>query len=180
MAKVDWPSQDKRTHLGKRISRIDGPLKTTGAAKYSYDINRPGMLYAKLVTSPFAKAEVTGIDTQAAEALKGVKGVWKEEANKNVAYVGQILAAVAAETEEIATEAARLVKVHYTPQEAQVNDNNPELSKDKPTLRQTGKVDEAFAEANLITQSGTYGLPVITHCCLESHGQVAEVKDGEM
>jgi CO/xanthine dehydrogenase Mo-binding subunit len=46
MAKVDWPAEDKRTHIGKRISRIDAPLKTTGAAKYSYDINRPGMLWA--------------------------------------------------------------------------------------------------------------------------------------
>ena len=111
MAKVDWPAADKRTHIGKRISRIDGAEKTTGAAKYSYDINRPQMLWAKLVTSPYAKAEIGDIDTSAAEALPGVKAVWKqtfkEGDSKTAQYAGQIVAAVAAETEEIATEAAR-------------------------------------------------------------------------
>ena len=46
MAKVDWPAEDKRALIGKRISRVDSPLKTTGTAKYSFDINRPGMLWA--------------------------------------------------------------------------------------------------------------------------------------
>src|SRR5207249_11486542 len=48
--------------FGKRISRIDGPVKATGAAKYSFDINRPGMLWAKVVTSPYARAEVVSVD----------------------------------------------------------------------------------------------------------------------
>jgi xanthine dehydrogenase YagR molybdenum-binding subunit len=180
MVKVDWPAQDKRTYIGKRISRIDGSLKTTGAAKYSYDINRPGMLWARLVTSPHAKADVVAIDTKAAEALPGVKAVWKEENAKNVQYVGQILAAVAAETEEIATEAASLVKVQYNVQEPSVVDNNADLSKDKPTLRSAGKVEDAFADPNTVAVSGTYGIPVIAHCCLESHGQVTEVKEGAL
>ena len=58
MIKVDWPAAEKRALLGKRIDRVDGPAKTTGAAKYSYDINPPGLLWAKLVTSPHAKAEI--------------------------------------------------------------------------------------------------------------------------
>src|SRR5262245_30732174 len=148
MVKVDWPAQDKRKYIGKRVSRIDAPLKATGAAKYSYDINRPNMLFAKLVTSPYAKAEVTGVDTKAAEALPGVKAVWTESDTKNVMYVGQIIAAVAAETEEIATEAARLVKVDYSVQEHQVDDTDASLSKDKPNLREAGKVQEAFADAD--------------------------------
>jgi xanthine dehydrogenase YagR molybdenum-binding subunit len=180
MAKVDWPAQDKRQYIGKRISRIDAPLKTTGTAKYSYDINRPGMLFAKLVTSPHAKAEVTGVDTKAAEALPGVKAVWVENENKNIMYAGQIVAAVAAETEEIATEAANLVKVTYNVQEHQVDDTDPALSKDKPNLREVGKVADAFADPDSVTISGTYGIPVITHCCLEPHGQVAEVREGEL
>src|SRR6185436_11586592 len=134
MAKIDWPAADKRSLIGKRISRIDAPLKTTGAAKYSYDINRPGMLWAKVVTSPHAKADFEDIDTSAAEKLPGVKAVWKETETKTATYAGQIVAAVAAETEEIATEAARLVKVKYTPQEHQVIDTDPALSKDKPNL----------------------------------------------
>src|SRR5258706_573795 len=179
MAKVDLLPEEKRSLIGKRISRIDAPIKPTGAAKYSFDINRPGMLWAKPVTSPYAKAEVTNIDTSAAEALPGVKAVWKNDETK-VLYAGQIVAAVAAENEEIAIEAARLVKVQYDQEEHQVVDSDPELSKDKPRASKTGDVEAAFADGASITMSGFYGIPVITHCCLESHGQVTEVKDGEL
>src|SRR5262245_27664020 len=127
MVKVDWPSSDQRALIGKRIDRADGPAKTTGAAKYSYDINLPGMLWAKLVNSPPAKAQIAGVDLSSAAALPGVKGTWKDELAE-VAYVGQIVAAVAAETEEIATEAAALVKVNYQPVEHQIRDTDPELS----------------------------------------------------
>src|ERR1044071_1767966 len=113
MANVDWPPQEKRMHIGKRISRIDGPLKTTGAAKYSFDINRPGLLFAKLVTSPYAKASIVKVDPSAAKAVPGVEAVWTDEDLKEVLYAGQIVAAVAARTEEIAEEAVRLVKVEY-------------------------------------------------------------------
>lgn len=180
MAKVDWPAADKRALIGKRISRVDGPLKTTGVAKYSFDINRPRMLFAKPVWSPHPKAEIGNIDTSAAEKLPGVKAVWKQTETKTVQYAGQIVAAVAAETEEIATEAARLVKVEYTPQEHQVVDSDAALSKDRPTNRQAGNVETALADAESVVSSGVYGLPVITHCCLESHGQVTEVRDGEL
>src|SRR5437016_9998676 len=178
MAKVDWPDAEKRTLIGKPIDRIDGPSKVTGVAKYSYDINRPGMLWAKVVTSPHAHAEVTSIDTSAAEALPGVKGVWRD-AEKEVRYAGEIVAAVAAVTEEIAEEAARLVNVQYKPLEHQVVDTDPELSKDKPSKKDQGNVDEAFAKADKVVE-GEYGIPVITQCCLESHGQVTEVRDGEL
>src|SRR6185295_15289321 len=133
MAKVDWPPTEKRTLIGKRIDRADGPVKATGAAKYSYDINRPGMLYAKLVTSPHARAEVSGIDASAAEGMRGVKAVWKDTELKEVQYAGQIVAAVAAETEEIAAEAATRVKVQYKPVDHQVVDSDPALSKDRPS-----------------------------------------------
>ncbi len=178
MAKVDWPAADKRTLIGKRIDRIDGPLKATGAAKYSYDINRPGMLWARVVTSPYAHAEISGIDTSAAEALPGVKGVWRDT-EKEVRYAGEIVAAVAAVTEEIAQEAARLVKVQYKPLEHQVVDTDPALSKDKESKKDAGNVDDAFAKADKVVE-GDYGIPVIAHCCLESHGQVTEVREGEL
>src|SRR4029453_17866076 len=112
----------------------------TGAAKYSYDIQRPGLLYAKLVTSPHARAEVTSIDTGPAEALSGVKATWKDTEQKEVQYIGQIVAAVAAETEEIATEAASLVRVTYKPLEHQVRDDDPALSKDRESRREVGNV----------------------------------------
>ena len=46
MADYSWPKPDDRVLIGKRISRLDGPLKVSGAAKYSYDVHRPGMLAA--------------------------------------------------------------------------------------------------------------------------------------
>jgi xanthine dehydrogenase YagR molybdenum-binding subunit len=180
MAKVDWPAPEKRALIGKRIERVDGPHKTTGAAKYAYDINRPGMLWAKLVTSPHPKAELVNVDLRAAAALPGVKATWKESGVAEVQYAGQIVAAVAAETEEIAVEAARLVKVEYKPSEHQVKDTDPALSKDKPTKREQGNVDEELGKAELVVHSGSYGIPVITHCCLEPHGQVMEVREGEL
>ncbi|MGH9710475.1 MAG: hypothetical protein ACRD37_08005, partial [Candidatus Acidiferrales bacterium] len=75
MADYHWPPADRRAVIGKRTKRIDGPVKSSGRAKYSYDINRPGMLWGKMATSPYAHAKVTKIDTSAAEAMPGVKGV---------------------------------------------------------------------------------------------------------
>ncbi len=181
MAKVDWPAADKRALIGKRIARVDGPAKTTGAAKYSYDINRPGMLYAKLLVSPHARAELVSVDTAAAEALPGVKAAWKDDSliGKEILYAGQIVAAVAAATEEIATEAVGKIKATYKPLEHQVVDTDPALSQDKPNKKDVGNVDDAWAKAD-VTHTGEYGIPVITHCCLEPHGQVTEVRDGEL
>ena len=52
MAEYKWPEADKRSLIGKRISRIDGPHKVSGRAKYSYDVKRPGVLYARMLRSP--------------------------------------------------------------------------------------------------------------------------------
>lgn len=181
MNKVDWPAAEKRRYIGKRIDRVDGPPKASGTAKYAYDIQPPGMLWAKLVTSPHALAQVVSVDTAAASALPGVKAAWKDDEliGKEVQYVGQIVAAIAAETEEIANDAARLVQVKYEPKQHQVVDDDPALATGTPAKRDAGKVDEAFAAADLVHE-GEYGIPVITHCCLESHGQVSEVRNGEL
>jgi hypothetical protein len=69
--KYAWP--EKSRLLGTRISRVDGPLKTTGRAKYSYDITRPGMLYGKILRSPHAHARVKSIDITAAQKAPGVR-----------------------------------------------------------------------------------------------------------
>lgn len=181
MATAKWPPLDKCLLIGKRINRVDGPMKTTGAAKYSYDINLKGMLWAKLVTSPHPLATLESIDPSAAKAMPGVDAVWVDDSliGKELQYVGQIVACVAARTEEIATEAATKVKVTYKPQAHEVRDNDPALSKDRPSKREDGKVDEALGKAE-VTHSGEYSIPVITHCCLEPHGQVTDWRDGVM
>jgi xanthine dehydrogenase YagR molybdenum-binding subunit len=182
MLKVEWPPENRRRYISHRIDRVDGPVKSAGAAKYSYDIHRPGLLYAKVVTSPYAKAQIVSVDASPAKALKGVEAVWTDEDLKEVQYVGQIVAAVAARSEEQAEEAVRLVKVEYKPQPHQVIDDDPKFfnsEKDRPAKRDQGNVDDAFAKAEK-TAEGEYGLPVVTHCCMEAHGQVAEVRGEEM
>ena len=66
MAEYNWPEASKRSLIGKRISRLDGPEKVSGKAKYTYDLKRPGMLYGKMVRCPHAHAKVVSIDTSAA------------------------------------------------------------------------------------------------------------------
>ena len=75
MADYKWPPAEKRNLIGKRIPRIDGPAKSSGRAKYTYDMNRPGMLHAKLVTSPHAHARIVKIDKSKAEKMPGVVAV---------------------------------------------------------------------------------------------------------
>jgi xanthine dehydrogenase YagR molybdenum-binding subunit len=113
--------------------------------------------------------------------MAGVKAVWKapDIVGKELNYAGAIVAVVAAETEEIATDAAKQVKGDYEVLEHQVVDHKVELSRDRPNERTQGNVQEAMEKADAMVQ-GFYGCPVITHCCLEPHGQVTEVKDGEL
>src|SRR5687768_55071 len=54
-----WPPQEGRRLLGKDVERLDGPAKVSGAAKYSFDVNRPRTLHARLLRCPHARAKLT-------------------------------------------------------------------------------------------------------------------------
>jgi len=183
MADYHWPPADKRSLIGKRISRIDGPWKASGSAKYSFDINRPGMLYGKMVLSEHAHAKLAAIDTSVAEKMPGVRGVQLIlEPGAEVLWVGQEIAAIAADTEEQSRDAVRAVKVTYTPLPFLAQEVEP--SKAGTFTKVTGEVkagdpDAGFKTADVVHE-GTYGIPVITHCCLESHGQVIEWNGDKM
>ncbi len=58
-----WPKE--RRIIGTKVQRLDGPEKATGNAKYSFDINRPGMLHARMLRSPYAHCKVKSIDSKA-------------------------------------------------------------------------------------------------------------------
>jgi xanthine dehydrogenase YagR molybdenum-binding subunit len=173
-----WPPADRRTLIGTRISRLDGPWKSSGRVKYSYDINRPGMLYGRMVLCPHAHAKVVKIDTSEAEKMPGVKAVQiMFGEGKEVLWAGQEIVALAAETEDQVRDAARKVKIEYAPLPYLVTDTTPEKAgaqyvKDL-TEKTTGDPATAFQQAE-VTHQGRYGANVITHCCLESHGQVTE------
>lgn len=178
MADYHWPPAEKRTLIGKRISRLDGPWKASGRAKYSYDINRPNMLFGRMVISPHAHAKVTSIDTSAAEKMPGVKAVHNMvPVGFEVAWAGQEIVALAAETEDQVRDAARAVKIGYDVMPHFVSDVSP----DKAPAGYTQQLNEStnldpdagFKSADVVHE-GEYGSPTITHCCLEAHGQVAE------
>ncbi len=174
-----WPSLADARHLGKRIDRIDGPVKVTGRAKYTFDVNRPNMLWAKFTLCPHGKAKVLSVDVSEATRVPGVV-VAKElplPGDATCHWHGFEVAVVAAETEEAAREGARRVKVEYEVLPHNVVDDTTDVGDwvDEGRSREQGEVDEAFASAD-VTVEGEYGCPIITHCCLESHGSVVEAK----
>ena len=71
MTSINWPPKEKMKLIGTRIDRLDGPAKSSGAAKYSLDIQRPGLLYGKILGAPIAAGTLKSLDTKAAEALQG-------------------------------------------------------------------------------------------------------------
>ena len=147
---------EEYTVVGKRIPLKDSPDKVTGQALFTGDLTFPGMLYAKILRSPYPHARVLRIDTSRAEKLPGVKAILsknnaprakvpvafdipsdKVAFDNIVRYVGDEVAAVAAVSEKIAAEALKLIKVDYEelpavfdPEEA-VKPGTPLMHKDK-------------------------------------------------
>ncbi|HKM90306.1 MAG TPA: xanthine dehydrogenase family protein molybdopterin-binding subunit [Candidatus Acidoferrales bacterium] len=178
MADYHWPPADKRFLIGKSFNRVDGPVKSSGRAKYTYDVNRPGLLYGKMALSPHAHARVKSIDTSAAEKMPGVRAVLVMfEPGKEVLWAGQEIVALAADTEEQARDAARAVKIEYEVLPHLVDDPAPDKAgaghTEAGSEAKEGDPDGAMKAAE-VTVEGTYGAGVITHCCLEAHGQVTE------
>ena len=253
MADYHWPEAGKRSLIGKRISRLDGPDKASGRAKYTYDVHPPGMLYGKVLRCPLAHAKVVSVDTSAAESMPGVKAVYiVQDAGSEIHWAGDDVVVVAAVDEQTASDALRAIKVEYQPlpffvddftepknvpegtgplevrdlvgmftnqvpepqiiqaiqqkgitfqasqnmidqmrqnkvgedvikalQAAQVKEAQPATSPYKKESEQVkGEPDDAFKQAE-VTSEGIYGCPVITHCCLESHGSISEWTDDD-
>ncbi|SUZ70459.1 uncharacterized protein METZ01_LOCUS23313 [marine metagenome] len=117
--------------IGKSHIRVDALEKVTGKATYAGDVYLPGMLMCKLLTSTHSHARIKIIDTSVAEALPGVRciitgkdypdawfgsGAMKDRrvmARDEVFYIGEPVAAVAADDEMTALDAVGLIKVEY-------------------------------------------------------------------
>jgi len=175
MAEYKWPPMEQRKLMGKRIARLDGPMKSSGRAKYPSDMNQPGLLFAVLLTSPHAHAKVKSIDVAPAKAMKGVTAVRVISGpGTEIQWAGTEVAAISAVTEEIARDAAKAILVEYEVLPHLVKEEN--LAKVGPRAKAageqiTGDPDKAFQDSEAKI-SGDYGIPVITHCCLEPHGSV--------
>ena len=177
-----WP--EKPRLLGTRISRVDGPLKTTGRAKYSYDISRPGMLYGRILRSPHAHARLRSIDAGAAEQAPGVKAVLVTiKPGDKVLYPGEEIGALAAATEQQAADALRMIKVEWevlpplATVEQSMRPEAPQVFTPANTRRgsaqEDGTLDEGF-KAAAFTVEATYSTQVQTHTSLETHGCLCE------
>ncbi len=168
---------DKRRVMGQPIKRLDGPVKSSGRAKYNSDVHPKDMLWATLVTSPHAHARVTAIDLSPAEKMPGVTAVRAiKKVGDEVQWAGMEVASIAAINEEIARDAARAVVVKYEvlPHLVQEQDLAKAGTRAKPAGEQvSGDPDQAFKDADVVVE-GEYGVPVITHCCLETHGTVVQ------
>jgi len=172
-----WPPMASRKVIGQSPKRLDGPAKSSGRARYSSDQNPKDLLFAVYLTCPHAHARITSIDTSAAEKIEGVTAVHVvAPAGTEIQWQGAEIAAVAAVTEEIARDGASAIAVKYEVLPHLVNE--ADLSKAGDRARAAGEVlkgdpDAAFEKAAVVSE-GRYGIPVVTHCCLEPHGQTIQ------
>ena len=197
MAKVETFSV-----VGQRVNRVEGYEKVTGEARYVADIVLPGMLFGKILRSPYAHAKILRLDTSKAVKVRGVRAVVTAEDTikqgwgaffpdqyplsvGKARYVGEEVAAVAAIDPEIAEEAIQLVEVEWEElpgvfdAEEAMKEGAPLIHEDKPrNIAMTidverGNVERAFSESDLIVEDTFESAPQ-WHCAIETIGSVAE------
>jgi xanthine dehydrogenase YagR molybdenum-binding subunit len=197
-----WDGKDELKYIGKKIPRIDGTYKTTGRANYTFDVKVPGMIYGKIIRSPYPAAMATKIDTSQAEKLPGVRAVISvpDELPFPVRFAGQEIAAVAADTEHLADEAANLVKIEYDQRPFVVdldeameenaplvyfNDDDKSRTNNLRRMRTSPKEGKSEEFDALINSSdhkveATYRTQVQTHSPMETHGTVAKWEEDKI
>src|SRR5690349_15572033 len=165
--------------IGRAVRRIDAPSKVSGKLKYAGDMVLPGMLHVQVLRSPHPHARIVSIDTSAAKAMEGVEGVITCDdvpgedgfgvfvndqpimARDKVRYVGEAIAAVAAEDLATARRALAAIKIEYAPLPA-VFDPFEAMKSGAPVLHdyapdnltkhipiRVGDLEKGFAESDL-------------------------------
>lgn len=202
-------------YVGKAIRREEAVEKITGAATYVSDMVLPGMLYAQVKKSPHARARIRHIDVSKAQALPGVRAVLTGEelhyklglyivdkdilAKKEVRHYGEAVAAVAADTLEIAKKAVDLIDVEYEVLEPILNhmdaikEGAPLIHPDlgnydyfKPAFSpqpgtniatwnkmRKGDVEKGFTESEWIIER-EYTNPSVQHVPMETHVAIVQ------
>lgn len=208
------PSADLKL-VGQKTKRIDAVEKLTGRATYVSDMRLPGMLYARVKTSPYARATIKSIDTSVAGAMSGVRAVITGKdleyklglyvvdkdilARGEVRHYGEAVAAVAADTLEIAQAAVEAITVDYEelppvlhPLEALKKDAplvHPDLGSyaymeaaftpvpgtniANHTKLRKGDIEKGFAESEFIIER-EYTNPSVQHVPMETHVAIVE------
>jgi xanthine dehydrogenase molybdenum-binding subunit len=184
--------------VGKRGPNIDAVERVTGRAKYTGDIDIPGMLVARVLRSPHAHARITGIDTSKAEAVPGVRAVithrdspkvmvWGSRQyalNDRLRYVGDPVAALAAVDAETADKALKLITVQYEvlpfvvdPEEA-LKPGAPQLFDDgnlegQPRILNRGNIEQGLKESDKVIER-VYECPTMWSGSMEPRACVAQ------
>ncbi len=191
-----WRGIDDLTVVGRRYPRVEGEAKVTGRAEYTYDVRLPGQLCGAVLRSPHPHARIRGIDTSAAEALPGVHAVissanapeiaWYQEGrlfDTTVRFIGDEVAAVAAESVELAEDALRLIEVDFEPLpfvtdfEAALRPGAPKVHENgnlssEPNVEERGDPEAGLRDADIVIDR-TYRTQTALHNCLEPHGSTA-------
>ncbi len=197
------PGSATGTAIGAPLDRFDGPLKVAGTAPYAYEHHVDNPLYLYPLHSDIARGRVARIDASEAEALPGVIAVISHHnaptladtrdrelailQSDEVAFRGQYIGAVVAETLEIARHAASLVNISYDeePHDATFTTDRDDLYTPErlnagfPTDTEEGDVDEAFSSA-AVTLDGTYTTPMEHNNPMEPHTSVALWEAGDL
>jgi xanthine dehydrogenase YagR molybdenum-binding subunit len=182
-------------YVGTPTSRVDGPAKVTGAAKYAGDADAPGLAYGTVVTATIAKGRIANIDTSAARRIVGVLDVLTHENRPRMArraaaykddvapeegspyrplyddailFSGQPIALVLAEEWEIARFAATLVRVEY---EAEPFVTDLKVQRERTfeveqPHQPRGDADKAYAAA-AVRHQAEYAIPIEHHNPME-------------
>jgi putative selenate reductase molybdopterin-binding subunit len=204
--------------FGRSLPAPAGPLVVRGAARYTFDTDIEGLLHIKMLRSPHPHARIVSINKRAALAVPGVHAVltyedapdrlfstarhehdWMDPEDTKVLdhvvrFVGQKVAAVAAESEAAAEEACRRIKVEYeilpaVVDPAQAIAGAPAIHPDKtPEHRVANAACNIVAEihgeygdvaaglaASAVTYEGTFTTQRVQHAALETHGGIAWV-----
>jgi CO/xanthine dehydrogenase Mo-binding subunit len=170
-----WPAGELAT-VGRKVPRVDGVQRARGEARYTADIQLPGMLHTAVLRSPYARARIGRIDLEPARAAAGVRAVLGpgelEVLTGEPGYVGQAVAAVAADTMGQAQAAVAAISVDWDilepvldPDEAVRQES---YTNDGPDSYERGDYDRALAEADLVLEA-EYRTQVVLHNSLETH-----------
>jgi len=208
-------------YVGQSVLRVDGVGKVTGFTRYTDDLKLSGMLYADIKKSPYPHAKILKINISKAKKLSGVKviitgkdvpnrvGLYIEDktflAIDKVRFIGEPVAAVAAESEEIAEEAVSLIEVDYEELPAVfspldgIKPDAPLIHEDLSSYKHAsiilpqngtnisnhykirkGDIEKGFKEADFVFENEFY-LPHIQHSAIENHCAIAQVDpDGKV
>ena len=199
------PPNGAFTTIGKRNRKVEGLAKVTGQAIYADDITLPRMLYGKLLRSTHAHARILSIDASRAVAMPGVHAVitgkdlpeyygiipWTQDeqalCEEKARYVGDAIAAVAAESELIAEEALRVIRVEYEPLPAvndidsalahpewKVNEKAKEGNISKHVLLEFGDIEGGLESSDAVVEA-EYWYEGSTHTPIEPHCAIAHM-----